>query len=152
MTHVYLAGPILGCTQSEANDWRHYVSATLAPHGVTGVSPLRCEPIIGERYGNGGTDPCFGTARAIASKNYLDVQSCALTLAYMPKTARLSLGTLIELAWAHSLRKPTILVTDDPLLTDHPVVQACAGWVLRDLDSAIEVIVGVLSVYSKEVK
>jgi nucleoside 2-deoxyribosyltransferase len=116
----------------------------LREHSIIGISPLRCEPLTGERYELGYADPRFGTARAIASKNFFDVQRCDMTLAYMPKTMPFSKGTLCELAWAFALRKPTILVTKDKKLTKHPVVQACASWILSSLDEAVDVIIGVL--------
>lgn len=147
MRTVYFAGPIAGCTKGEANDWRDEFARRLADIGVRGVSPLRCEPLIGERYMLNYVDPRFGTPRAIASKNAYDVRSCDLTLAYLPREIierRPSHGTIIELAWAHILGKPTILVTDDPYLQEHPVVQACAGWNLDNFEDAYDVIVGVL--------
>lgn len=149
---VYLAGPILNCNKGEANDWRSDVSNRLAQFGITGISPLRCEPLIGERYSMGYEDPKFGTARAIASKNLFDVQSCDMTLAYLPLATNPnwpSLGTISELAWAKALGKPTILVTDDERLFKHPVIDANASWTLRDLEDAIEVLVGVLGDYAQ---
>lgn len=149
---VYLAGSIAGCDRGEANDWRKQTSAVLAVHGIRGLSPLRCEPLIGERYGTGSDDPRFGTPRAIASKNFLDVQMCDITLCYIPKdlnVRRLSIGTIIELAWAHALRKPTILVSDYDLVISHPVVQANASWIVSTLDEGIEIILGVLGDYAK---
>ena len=73
-----------------------------------------------------------------------------MTLAYLPKIIndrRPSYGTIIELAWAYEAGKPTILVTDCPVLREHPVVNVCAGWVLPSLDDAMEVIKGVLGEY-----
>jgi nucleoside 2-deoxyribosyltransferase len=154
MKFVYLAGSITGATYGEANDWRFDFGVRLQRIGVTGVSPLRCEPIRGATYSPTNADPKFGTARAIASKNKLDVQTCDLTLCYMPQSvnaARLSLGTIIELAWATAFGKPTILVTDYPLLQAHPVVQANASWLLTDLDEAFEVIEGIFGVYSNAI-
>lgn len=152
MKSIYLAGAISGRTKSEANDWRADVSAKLARHFIKGISPLRCEPLIGERYGLTYQDPRFGTARAIASKNFMDVQNTDMTLCYFPRAIneeRLSVGTVIELAWAHAIGKPTLLVTDYELLIEHPVVQANASWVLRTLDEAVDVIVGVLGDYAR---
>lgn len=152
MSTVYLAGPIAGCDKSEANDWRHQVGAILEMHGIRGISPLRCEPIVGERYMLNYADPKFGTARAIGSKNLFDVRSCDMTLVYLPKAInerRPSYGTVLELGWAHALGKATIVVTDDEYLQSHPVVSACAGWILSTLDEAVEVIVGVLGDYAK---
>lgn len=164
---VYLAGPIVGCTKGEANDWRIYVAEKLAKHGIIGVSPLRCEPLIGERYTIGNMDPRFGTAKAIGSKNNYDVRQCDMTLAYIPKPeggeitwlnaersygewvpARHSWGTMCELSWAYILGKPAVLVSDDADVRNHPVINAQAGWVLEDLDDALDVLIGILGGYN----
>ena len=148
---VYLAGPIGGCDKSEANDWRDDAIRVLKIYGVVGISPLRCEPIIGERYSMEYADPKFGTARAIGSKNIYDVRRCDMTLVYLPRALnerKPSYGSIIELAWAHMIGKPAILVTDDPALQEHPVVQACAGWILTSLDDGLEVAAGILEDYS----
>lgn len=151
MRSVYLAGPIAGCDKSEANDWREYLVKRLNPLGIIGVSPLRCEPIIGERYGVGyPEDLKFGTARAISSKNLFDVRQCDMTLAYFPAEVmerKWSIGTLQEIAWARALDKPTIVVTTYEPFLEHPVFQANASWVLPDLDDAVDVLAGVLGVY-----
>lgn len=147
---VLLAGPIAGCTQSEAKDWRDYVSAKIALFGIIGVSPLRCEHLVGPVYSLNHPDPRFGTARAISSKNFFDMQSCDMVLAYLPlalNMKRPSYGTIIELGWAFALRKPTILVTDDKYVREHPVINACSAWVLDNLEDAIDTIVGILEVY-----
>lgn len=164
--YVYLAGPILGCNKSEANDWRTEMCSRLAEYNLVGISPLRCEPLVGERYGMEYTDPMFGTARAIANKNMMDVKMCDVTLAYFPKRAEWgrsrnmagqfvcdspkepSAGTLIEIAWAHAFGRPVIVVSEDDFITKHPVVNACAGWMLKDLDQATELILGLLLDYS----
>lgn len=147
---VYLAGPVLGCTQTQAHDWRLTFAATL-PEGIDAISPLRCEPIIGQRYGMGNnSDPKFGTARAIGAKNIYDVRTCDLTLAYLPVPVdgrHQSFGTIVEIAWAHAFGKPVILVTDDPEVRDHPCINACAGWLLETLDEAVELITGLLDGY-----
>lgn len=152
MQTVYLAGSIGGCDFDEANDWRDYAYKYLKKIGIRGISPLRCEPLPpGQKiYEATNPDPMFGTARAIASKNLLDVQKCDVTLCYMPKSLnerRMSLGTIIELAWAHALNKPTILVTDYDVLEKHPVVQANAGWIVPTLDQGLKLIEGLLSEY-----
>lgn len=147
--HVYLAGPILGCDRSGANDWRYIVDDTLNAMSngeIRGVSPLRCEPLIGDTYGTSHPDPRFGVPRAIAAKNKYDVKNCDLVLAYMPK-GELSLGTLLEIAWADAYDKQIILVTDEPKILNHPVLDATVDWKLETLAEACEVINGVLGGY-----
>jgi len=148
---VYLAGPIMGCTHGEANSWRHYVADKLADHGIIGISPLRCEPLQGERYSIDYPDPRFGTPRAIAAKNRHDVSNCDLTLAYLPLPEHLkvqSYGTIIELAWANMAGKQTIMVSDDPYVMLHPVLDAVSNWKLATLDEAVDVCIGVLGGYT----
>lgn len=163
---VYLAGPIQGCTYGEANDWRKAVAAKLAPHNIIAISPLRCEPLRGERYDAGSPDPRFGTARAISAKNRLDVRRCDLTLAVLPspRSKPQSYGTMGEAHWGDAYGKPIILCTDDPYVSEHPVLDSAVDWKLATrncpggtehfesladcIDAAIEICVGVLGGYS----
>lgn len=148
---VYLAGPITGCNIGEANDWRRFVADKLVEHNIIGISPLRCEPLIGDVYTASNPDPRFGTARAIASKNMFDVRNCDMTFAYLPTPEEgrtQSLGTIIETAWAHALGKLVIVVTDDKTLIDHPVLNLNAGWLLPTLEDGVDVVLGVLGGYS----
>lgn len=150
---IYLAGPIMGCTQGEANDWRKAVCDELARQsdgGIVGISPLRCEPLHGERYSADYPDPRFGIARAIAAKNKFDVQNTDMTLAYLPKEMgeNISLGTLGEIFWADMIEKRVILVSDHPKILKHPVIDAAVDWKLNTLKDAIDVIVGVLGGYT----
>lgn len=147
---VYLAGPIVNCTTDEANDWRFQLRHRLAEHGIVGISPLRCEPAVHGRYDLGYPDDRFGTARAIGSKNIYDVRRCDMTLVYIPHELAQRTppyGSVSELAWAHMLGKPTILVSDDEFIRAHPVINCNAGWLLENLTQAEEVIVGVLADY-----
>ncbi len=163
---VYLAGPITGCTNGEANDWRHTACTRLADFGITGISPLRCEPIVGERYGVGHPDPRFGVPRAIASKNKFDVQSCDMMLAYFPPEERAawanpydgaseaiykwpSVGTIWEIGMAGMANKPTIVVCQNKILARHPIIQAASSWLLDTLDEGLDVAVGVLQDYAE---
>ncbi len=152
--YIYLAGPISGCFEAKAVDWRKFICGKLKGSGIVGISPLRCEPPAEDgRFKLSYPDPTFGTARAISSKNLMDVRACDLLLAYFPKRGLLtepSYGTVIELGWAKWEGKPTILVTDDPYVRDHSVVNVCSGWVLETLDEALTVIHGLFDDYVGE--
>ena len=166
---VYLAGPITDCTDKEANDWRATASSRLADFGITGISPLRCEPIHGERYGADNPDPRFGVPRAIASKNVFDVRSCDMMLAYFPPEEKVgelwwdadkhgfpdyaykwpSVGTIWEIGLAQMASKPTIVVCENKILARHPVIQASSSWLLDTLDEGLDVAIGVLQDYAE---
>lgn len=152
---AYLAGPIAGCNQSEAKDWRAYVGTKLHASGITAVSPLRCEPIVGEEYALQYDDPRFGTPAAISGKNWFDTANADLVLAYLPKQLndrRPSYGTIIEIGWAIGMRKPVVLVTDDEHLAHHPLIARNVDWILDDLTTAIDVIEGLLGIYAERTR
>ena len=148
---VYLAGPIAECDDKEANEWRDWVISRL-PYGIIGISPLRCEPLKeGMRNTDpGATEKMWSDPRAIATKNWLDTESCDLVLAYLPQELnerRPSYGTVIEIGWAIGLRKPLVVVSDDEYLMEHPLIQHNASWRLDNLEDAVEVITGLFGDY-----
>lgn len=163
---VYLAGPIMGCTEGEAKDWRKFVNGLLEPHHIYGISPLRCEPLIGEKYDLTYHDPRFGTPRAIAAKNRFDVRTCDMGIMFLPKPAEgrtQSYGTLGETFWSDAEDKMVVIVTDDPLVARHPVIDSVRGWKLLACDvgdglhfksmpdalqAAADICIGVLSAYT----
>jgi len=94
---VYLAGPITGETVSSANDWRQDMTERLARHGIIGISPLRAQPVHGERYDMHYPDPCFGMPKTIVAKNYLDVSRCDFVLAHFPEPEEVAeLDTILD--------------------------------------------------------
>lgn len=148
---VYLAGPVLDVETWEAKNWRLWMADRLADHGIIGVSPLRCDPAVEGTYAIDYADSRFGTARAIAAKNWFDVNHCDLVLAYLPlppPERTQSYGTIGEIGWARGLGKPVVIVTNDPRIARHPVVTAGVGWVLETLEEALDVCIGVLGGYT----
>lgn len=157
---VYLAGPILGCTDPEARDWRQDVDRKLSlssdrqgivDPSLIGISPLRCEKLRSDRYDGGESTGPLWTGKAILTKNVFDVKNCDAVIAYLPipeDGRHQSYGTIMEIAWAFLLDKPTVLVSDDPKIINHPIIAASCAWVLNDLDQAVEVISSILLGYT----
>jgi nucleoside 2-deoxyribosyltransferase len=151
--YIYLGGPIMGHTESGANDWRREVDAAFSDSGADlyGVSPLRCEPLHGKTYQPGYPDPRFGTARAIASKNLYDCVNCDMAIINIPKPPEglhHSWGTMAELGAIRGAGKQAILVSDDPEIRQHPVLNGWSGWVVETLEEAVDICVGILGGYA----
>ena len=126
MAKVYLAGPMEGCSDDEMLVWRKAATLSLN-EGIKAISPVRI-------------DSTFATA--IITQNQYDVRECDVTLAYLPKCIsdrRCSYGTICEIAWAHAQNKPVVIVSDDPYVHDHPVIQEI-GVHFDELNTAVEYI------------
>jgi|TARA_B100001964_G_scaffold103457_1_gene115640 nucleoside 2-deoxyribosyltransferase len=124
--YVYLAGPIEGCNDNEINDWRIHVKEQFLEN-IVGVTPVRLDYPVTKR--SHYTHDL--RKKEIFTKNFMDVQRCDATLAFLPKEInerRPSYGTIFEIAWAASLNKPIFLVTDDQRLIDHPATYSSVPW------------------------
>jgi|TARA_R100001530_G_scaffold136032_1_gene114961 hypothetical protein len=158
--YIYLAGPIAGMDGDDANDWRDYVCQQFDQSQyngqIVGVSPLRCEPPNEDGVYDSFLDrideqPWYRTPRAIDTKNQLDTWRSSAILAYMPESLikeRLSVGTIMEIAWGIAVRKPVFLVSDYPALVNHPLIDRNVASVCYDVDEAIEQIFSVYGVYT----
>lgn len=151
MKTVYLAGPIAGCTEGEANEWRTTAQSFLAQFNIRGVSPLRDEKAVNGGY---ATAEAFKEAntvsfgRAIAAKNWVDVRLCDMMLAYVPLLNRPTYGTIWEIGAFYALSKPIVLVSNNVAVFNHPDIDISCGWKYENLDEGLAKIVHILGPYA----
>lgn len=146
--YTYLAGPVVGCTEVGAKDWRHYVAKGLELYGIRSISPIRSVSPDGSKFVM--TEDCekHGFVNCVFAKNQFDVRRADMTFAYLPlKDFNIRVGTISEIAWTYMLGKQTVLVSDDPAFTDHPLIQMQCGWIVPCLDTGIEIVGEVLGAY-----
>ncbi|MFD4699785.1 nucleoside 2-deoxyribosyltransferase [Streptomyces niveus] len=116
---VYLAGPIQGCTDSEATDWRD--AARMMIRGDI-LNPM-ARDYRGREHEN---------VSDIVEGDKADIRKCRAVLAYCPRP---SVGTSMEIQYAWSLHIPVVTVVPSgpvsPWLRYHSI------GVFRDLAAAI---------------
>ena len=142
---VYLAGPIKGLGYGDATDWRNHAKAELAPEIVC-YSPMRgkdyldtCRPIQAEY-----PHLTLSNAKAIMARDRNDVMRADLVLANLAGAESVSIGTVMECAWADAFRVPLVVVGREGDLHDHPMIREAAGWTVPDLETACYVARSVL--------
>jgi nucleoside 2-deoxyribosyltransferase len=147
--NVYLAGPIENKTVEEANGWRDEITTNLEGRGILCINPLRCEPVVDGVYSGNYSDPRFGTPHAIWGKNKYDIDHSDLVLAHFPpqhgqvwQKSPVSIGTMIEMGYAHAYGIPIITWTQDPRVAAHPIVYSMSGWILDNMNDVLAVIKG----------
>jgi nucleoside 2-deoxyribosyltransferase len=118
---VYLAGPIHGCTDGEANDWRAYVK-TLLPNTV---DPMR-------RDYRGVEDD---NVNNIISGDKADIDASDAVIANCPAP---SYGTAMEILYAWSLRKLVVVVA--PRGPVSPWLRGHSTTVVHTLDEAVDAV------------
>lgn len=153
MRSIYLAGAITGESFGDATDWREYVRTKLSP-GLVGLSPLRAkaylgsETVIGDCYDsqNGVATP-LSTSRGIMTRDFFDCQNCDIVLANLLGTEKVSIGTVMEIAWAYAFNKPLILVLEDNNIHEHAMIREATGFRVSTIDDAILIANAILTDY-----
>ena len=144
---VYLGGPISGESYEGATRWREQASIRLAMDGIAGVSPMRGKEFLaGERAVADHYDDVLCTPKAIVARDRFDVSRADVVLFNFAEADRVSIGSCIEIGWAHMLGKPIIAVMEEGNLHWHGMVLECAGFVVSTLDEALDLVEIILGV------
>jgi len=157
MNRVYLAGPMTGLTYLEASVWRNWTSRRLAEFDIGCFNPFRGIPeseFDNSPTGDKTAKNIFATQRGIVSRDFADVIRSDVVLANLRGARKHTIGTCFEMAWAYLARIPLVVVMEeDGSVFDHPFVREAANWIVRDLETAVEVICSLTcKEYSKENK
>ncbi len=152
---VYLAGPISGLSYDGCTSWRDYAIKRLAEHGIRGWSPMRAKEALaaltvisghGNEYSDKGP---FATARGVMTRDHFDCTRCDVVLTNFTEATKVSIGTVMEIAWCFPLRKPVILASpkSGPVfeLHNHMMVNEAIGFHVETLDEAINTAIAILS-------
>ncbi len=142
---VYTAGPITDCDHSEATGWREVVRRNLHLHAINTISPMRGKPVLksGQKYNAAITrkfvDP-LRTSDGINARDYNDVRKADLIFVNMLGAKRVSIGTVMEVAWARAFDKPVILIMEDEgNVHDHWMFKFPCGFIVPTIKEGIEI-------------
>lgn len=144
---VYLAGAISGLTYGEAQEgWRAYASTRLNESGIPAYSPLRAKDYLdahGKLEGSYDEFP-LSSAKGILTRDRWDVMTCDLVLMNLVGTEKVSIGSVMEAAYADAFRKPLVLVLEPENIHMHPMLEQAAGFISSDLDEALTIVEAIL--------
>jgi nucleoside 2-deoxyribosyltransferase len=140
MKTVYLAGPITGLTHEASLAWRTRLARAFADAGVKALTPNRGRPhlkdqgILEEQYI--GKHP-LDTPQAICAQDRNDVRSSDVVLMNLLEAPRVSIGTMMEVAWADAFRVPLVVAMErEGNPHEHAMLRGMAAVIVHDLDDA----------------
>jgi nucleoside 2-deoxyribosyltransferase len=151
MKSVYLAGPISGLTFAGCTDWRRWAANELLDAGIKPLSPLR-----GKEYldGIGELSPvCAGyahlgalsTPKGIMTRDRFDATRCDVLLVNLLGAARVSIGTVMEIAWADAKRTPIVCAIEEGNLHHHGMLHEACGFMVPTLAEALHLTKAILA-------
>lgn len=143
---VYLSGPITGLAYEGCTDWRDYARKRLADMDIDGLCPMR-----GKDYLRGKGEILDGMQAvieralsqdaAIVTRDRWDTTRCDFVLVNLLGAKAVSIGTVIEIAWADMARKPVVLVMEpsgNP--HEHAFIRELNGYRVETLDEALDIV------------
>lgn len=148
---VYLAGPITGLTYGDADSWRQLAIERLRP--VRGFDPLRgkayLDKIKGGLSGTGEEYKDMGVLvrqKSVMTRDHYDVISADALLVNVLGAKVVSLGTVMEVAWAWDRHIPVVCVIEDDGSNphEHMMWREALGFRVPTLEEGIELVKNVL--------
>ena len=145
---VYLGGPISGYAFDELVKWREYC-VTKFPKWLKPLSPLRgksylrdmCgEKTIVDHYAN----KILSTSRGITVRDRNDVMRADAVFFNLLDTTKVSIGSVLEIAWGDMMRKPIIIVMEKDNIHQHSMIRESVGYITESLDEGVDVLIQVL--------
>lgn len=146
MSKIYLAGPISGRTFVESERWReefklHFRNRT----HVHCLSPLRAKLHLADKgVLEQSYDHPLSSDRGIMTRDHNDCLTSDLIVCNLLGVERVSIGTVMECAWAHAYRKPLVLIIDEGNVHDHPMIREAAGFRVGSVEVAASVAMAIL--------
>lgn len=150
MSSMYLAGPISGLSFGECTDWRKYACDALDAVGIKAWSPMRHKDYLA----NLGPLPAVLPAnmkkamsrpKGIISRDRFDCTRVDAILMNLLGAKIVSIGTMMELAWADLSRIPIICAIEESgNVHEHSMVDEAINFRVTSLEEAIQVAKAIL--------
>jgi nucleoside 2-deoxyribosyltransferase len=111
---VYLAGPISGASYGEAVNWRDEASNDLFINDLEPYSPMRGKAYLSkeEEIADSYSDHTMSSITGINIRDYNDTRTAGAILVYLLDAKKVSIGTVMEIAWARAHSVPVVLIME----------------------------------------
>lgn len=153
MQTVYLAGPISGLNYEGATDWREYAKGELEKSGIKGLSPMRAKDFLKgvehftKECVNEGTYGALASPRGIMTRDRFDATRCDVLLVNLLGAKSVSIGTVMEIAWADAVRTPIVCAIEPTgNVHEHAMIDQALGYRVSTLEEAIHIVRAILEV------
>lgn len=125
---IYLSGPMGGCKFKEMTEWRAYATEKLDSDTVKCISPTRS---FTEDFTPKETD------KWINRRDYNDCVRSQVVLVNLVGMKHLSIGTIMEVAWAYQKQIPIVCVCEADGPQNHPMMKDSITHEVFTLDEGI---------------
>ena len=137
---VYLAGPISGHSYNSVNDWRQEAKDYLWQFQICGYSPMRGKSYLSkeEMLADSYSDYTMSSINGINVRDYNDVKTSDVVLVnFLNCGDRVSIGTVMEIAWARAFQIPIVIVMEADNIHRHGML-TFGNVIVQSLDEGLD--------------
>ncbi|MHC4188392.1 MAG: hypothetical protein ACYSUB_01730 [Planctomycetota bacterium] len=147
---IYLTGPIGGCSYGEATTWRGQVTAMLVGYNAKCLSPMRGKDYLAQETSIDDVEyeTPLSCPKGVYTRDRWDSLRCDLMIANLLGSKKVSIGTMMEWAWADSQGTPIIMVMEEDNIHNHLLVRGGPGYRVDTLDEAVVLAKAILALHS----
>ncbi len=133
---VYLSGPMGGCSWKEMTDWRARAEAELNGSAVKCLLPTRS--FVSESLPK-------ETDKWINRRDYFDCTRAQCLLVNFQGMKTISIGTVMEIAWAYQKQIPVVCIVEPGGAQKHPMLADSITQEVASLEEGIAFVKELLS-------
>jgi len=140
---VYLAGPITGCSYDGCTDWRERFEKELTTNEVLALSPMRGKDYLAglEEIAPDYPESVMSCQRGIMVRDHFDTKRCTILVVNLLGADKVSIGTIMEMAWAWDNQIPVVcIIEDEGNIHEHPMLRETMGFRVKTEDEALHIV------------
>lgn len=150
---VYLAGPITGVSYKDCTDWRKQVKS-MVDDDIQTLSPMRGKQYIEERSKDGVIGMSYeefplSSAKGINTRDYNDVKRADAVFVNFLGAEKVSIGTVMEIAWCRAFEIPVVCVMEKDNIHQHAMLNYACGYIVETLEEGVAILEALLLPDSK---
>lgn len=139
---AYLAGPITGLNYEGATSWREEFE-TAVGDDIECLSPMRGKQYLLQKtnIADEYNDIVLSSQRAIFCRDMWDCNRCDILVVNLLEAKKVSIGTVMEIAWAAQLKKPIVLIMEkEGNPHEHAMVREACAFRVEKVADAIKLV------------
>lgn len=139
---VYLAGPIAGLNYSGAQEWRTEVASRLNSDRVETLTPMRGKQFLKEvgditqvAYAD-----VIANSKGVTRRDFNDTVTSSCLFVNLLGAKKVSIGTVMEIAWAFQARVPSIVIMEKDNVHQHLMVEEASHYIVDSIEAGIRLV------------
>ena len=136
---VYLAGPIAGLNYEGAQTWRNEVAKALDSDRVETLTPMRGKQFLKEvaDISKVSYPDVIANSKGVTRRDFNDTVTSSCLFVNLLGAKTVSIGTVMEIAWAFQARVPSIVIMEKGNVHEHLMIEEASHYIVDSIEAGV---------------